>query len=184
MSQILFVRHAETDMAGRFCGQSDPSLNSRGRAQLPRLVEQLTHREFERIFTSDLTRARQTAEAIAQHFGLEVVCRPGLREISFGDWEGLSWTEIEMRDPELARRWAEEYPYFPAPGGETFECFRTRVRTEIEFLAERAEQSPAVVVTHAGFLRVAFERSRGIDWPTDYAAIIQVERSDLCDQTR
>jgi alpha-ribazole phosphatase/probable phosphoglycerate mutase len=180
MSQIIFVRHAETDMAGRFCGHSDPELNSRGRAQLPRLLEQLTHAEFERIFTSDLTRARQTAEAIAHHFGLEVVPRPGLREISFGEWEGLSWTEIETRDPERARRWVEEYPYFPAPGGETFECFRTRVCREIEFLAERAEQLPAVVVTHAGFLRVAFERLREIDQPTDYAAIIQVEGNDLC----
>ena len=182
VSGIIFVRHAETDMAGRFCGHTDPQLNSRGRAQLPRLLEQLSHAEFEKIFTSDLIRARQTAEAIAHHFGLEVVRRPGLREISFGDWEGLSWTEIEIRDPERAKRWFKEYPYFPAPGGETFECFRTRVRSEIEFLAEAAEQSPAVVVTHAGFLRVACERLRKIDWSTDYAAIIQVEPSDLSNQ--
>jgi len=183
VSHILFVRHAETDMAGRFCGHLDPALNDRGRAQLPRLLEQLRQRRFERrferIFSSDLTRARQTAEAVAHPSGLEVVCRPGLREISFGDWEGLSWTEIEMRDPELARRWVEEYPHFPAPGGETFECFRMRVRTEIEFLTDRTEQSSAVVVTHAGFLRVALEPSPGIEWPIGYAAIVQVERSCL-----
>ncbi|MBO0910552.1 MAG: histidine phosphatase family protein [Acidobacteria bacterium] len=179
MSQIIFVRHAETDMAGRFCGHSDPGLNARGRAQLSRLIGQLRQAEFERIFASDLARARQTAEAIGDHFGLAVVCRPGLREIYFGDWEGLSWPEIEMRDPEQARRWVEEYPHFPAPGGETLERFRTRVRTEIEFLAQAAERSPAVVVTHAGFLRVAFERTRGIDLPTDYGALVQAESGEL-----
>jgi len=179
VSGIIFVRHAETDMAGRFCGHADPQLNSRGRAQLPRLLKQLSHAEFEKIFASDLTRARQTAEAIGHRFGLDVVYRPGLREISFGDWEGRSWNEIEIRDPDRARRWIEEYPYFPAPGGETFESFHARVRREIEFLVERA---PAAVVTHAGFLRVVLAGSRRIDRPIDYATVIPVERSDLCDQ--
>jgi alpha-ribazole phosphatase/probable phosphoglycerate mutase len=155
MMRLIFVRHAETDMAGRFCGHSNPELNERGRAQLPGLSEKLEGNEFRKIFTSDLARARQTAEAIAAHFGIEVSERPGLREIYFGDWEGLSWREIEARDPVAAKRWINGYPHVPAPGGESFLDFQARARHESCFLRQQALQWPILVVTHAGFLRVA-----------------------------
>jgi len=134
VKHLLLIRHAETDMASRFCGHSDPELNQRGRQQLAGVVDRLSEYAIQRIYTSDLRRARQTAEAIASRFGIGFEVRPGLREIHFGLWEGLSWSEIEERDPVLAKIWAEQYPNSTAPGGESLQQFERRVHAESAFL--------------------------------------------------
>jgi alpha-ribazole phosphatase/probable phosphoglycerate mutase len=162
VTDLLLVRHAETDMAGRFCGHFDPELNERGRHQLAGLVTALSEQAIRRVYTSDLRRARQTAEAIAKHFGAELLVRRGLREIHFGLWEGLSWNEIEMRDPILAKNWAKEYPNSAAPEGESFERFLARVRGEIAFLLGESMKSPIAVVTHAGFIRAVLTNLYGL----------------------
>ena len=162
MTPLLLVRHAETDMAGRFCGHSDPELNERGCQQLAGLMTMLSEHAIRRVYTSDLRRAQQTAEAIAKHFGAGLLVRPGLREIHFGLWEGLSWNEIEVRDPTLAKRWIETYPNSTAPAGEPSQQFASRVRREIAFLLAEAMKSPIVVVTHASFIRVVLTNWCGV----------------------
>lgn len=162
MTHFLLIRHAETDMTGRFCGHSDPELNERGFRQLAPLVNTLSGYAIQRVYTSDLRRARQTAGAIADHFEAELRVRPGLREIYFGQWEGLSWSEIEMRDPASARTWVAEYPNTTAPGGEPFQQFRERVHREIAFLLAEAAESSVAVVAHAGFIRVALTSLYGV----------------------
>jgi alpha-ribazole phosphatase len=97
-------------------------------------VNVLSVRAIRQVYASDLLRARQTADAIAKNFGIELHIRPGLREIHFGLWEGLSWNEIEVRDPVRAEKWAQEYPNSTAPAGESFVNFESRVRREITFL--------------------------------------------------
>jgi alpha-ribazole phosphatase len=154
VSNLLLIRHAETDMAGRFCGHSDPELNKRGHQQLAGIVVRLSEYAIGRIYASDLRRTRQTAQAIASHFGIEVAVRPGLREIQFGRWEGLSWSEIEACDPALAKSLAEQYPNSTAPGGESFQQFEHRVRAESAFLFAAATECTIAVVAHAGFMRV------------------------------
>ena len=153
MSEILFVRHAETDMAGTFCGHSDPEVNARGREQISELIDRLRQESIDVVYTSDLRRAATTASAIAAAFGVECHARPALREISFGTWEGLSWKEIEQRDAVYARRWIAEYPMLPAPDGEAFSDFRRRVLEEVEFLSTQTKKKNIAVVTHAGVLR-------------------------------
>jgi alpha-ribazole phosphatase len=153
VKRLLLIRHAETDMAGRFCGHCDPELNERGQQQLAGVVDRLSEYAIRRIYTSDLRRAQQTAEAIASHFGIGFEVRPGLREIHFGLWEGLSWSEIEACDPALARSWAEQYPNVTAPGGESLQQFERRVRAESAFLFAAATKCPIAVVAHAGFMR-------------------------------
>jgi alpha-ribazole phosphatase len=162
VKHLLVVRHAETDMAGRFCGHSDPELNSRGRQQLGGIVDRLSEYAIRRIYTSDLCRARQTAEAIASHFEIEVTVRPGLREIHFGRWEGLSWSEIEGCDPALAKSWTERYPNSTAPGGESLQQFERRVRAESAFLFAAATECPTAVIAHAGFMRVLLTMFYGV----------------------
>jgi alpha-ribazole phosphatase/probable phosphoglycerate mutase len=153
VKHLFLVRHAETDMAGRFCGHSDPELNERGHQQLAGVVDRLSEYAIRRIYTSDLRRARQTAEVIAAHFGKDFKIRPGLREIHFGQWEGLGWSEIEARNPVLAKGWAQQYPNSTAPGGESSQQFEQRVRAEGAFLFAAATECPVAVVTHAGFMR-------------------------------
>jgi broad specificity phosphatase PhoE len=159
MSEILFIRHAETDMAGTFCGYSDPELNARGWAQVSDLVHRLRTENLSAVYSSDLRRAHSTGNAIAQAFDIDCHVRPALREIGFGQWEGLTWKEIENRDGSYALRWRSEYPALPAPDGENFNDFEHRVMREVEFLsaqAAAAAQSIAVI-THAGVLRTVLQ---------------------------
>ncbi len=155
MSEILFIRHAETDMAGTFCGRSDPELNVRGQLQLVELINDLSAENLDVVYSSDLRRAHTTARGIAQAFDRDCHVRSPLREIDFGQWEGLSWKEIELRDETYARRWIAEYPRLPAPGGESFSEFERRVLDEVKFLSMEAETEGRriAVVTHAGVLR-------------------------------
>jgi alpha-ribazole phosphatase len=155
MSPILFIRHAETDMAGTFCGHSDPALNGRGLDQLEGLRDKLRAEDISAVYSSDLRRSSETAQAIAEIFGVSCQVRPRLREIDFGQWEGLAWDEIERRDEAYARRWVTEYPQLPAPGGEDFADFERRVLDEVRFLSMEAEAlgKNIAVVTHAGVLR-------------------------------
>jgi broad specificity phosphatase PhoE len=151
VSCLHFIRHAETDMAGRFCGHTDPELNQRGREQAGALQLQ----GVEHVYSSDLRRAITTAEAL----GLPVTVRPALREMYFGEWEGLSWEEIERAYPEYARIWMDQYPALAAPGGESFEHFHARVLEEVHWLL--GQTGPLAVVTHAGVLRVVLQHWHG-----------------------
>ena len=186
MNLILFVRHAETDLAGKFCGHSDPTLNAAGRQQLAEIVHALSAWPIEVVYTSDLSRARQTAEKIANHHDARLEVRRELREIAFGQWEGITWEEILLRYPEEARQWMAQYPSSTAPQGEPFHDFESRVLGEMEFLREQADAAPIAVVTHAGFLRVALMRMCGLSaheaWEKTnrYGVVIPVkaERAD------
>ena len=154
MKPCILLRHGETAMAGLFCGHFDPPLSDAGREQIELAASMLGERP-KVIYASDLKRARQSAELIASHFDLPVHLRPGLREISFGAWEGLSWKQIEQCFPADAQAWMERYPQGVIPGGEPYDTFRIRVQKEMAFLLEQAEVHPLITVTHAGVIRTA-----------------------------
>ncbi|WP_213804254.1 histidine phosphatase family protein [Granulicella sp. dw_53] len=158
MTSLHFIRHAETDMAGRFCGHSDPPINAIGVQQICRLAESIQPASIHAIYCSDLRRAVVTAEALAKTFAVPIIRRRNLREIDFGDWEGLSWNEIELRDPTYASNWIKDFPNLSAPGGEPFADFEMRVWDEIEELLSFARFGRIAVVTHAGVMRVALRR--------------------------
>lgn len=156
-STLLFLRHAETDLAGTFCGSSDPPLNQRGAAQLPALLDSVADLHLDIIYTSDLLRARETAEALAARHSTPVHLRPGLRQISFGDWESLTWQQIESSNPNFAARWVAEFPALTPPNGESIALFKHRVREEITFIRQQTQAQTIAVVTHSTVLRVLLE---------------------------
>ncbi|HZD50108.1 MAG TPA: histidine phosphatase family protein [Silvibacterium sp.] len=160
---LLFIRHAETDLAGRFCGHSNPPVNERGHLQIEGLLGALQNESIDAVYTSDLSRALTTADAIARAFRLLPVTVPELREINFGEWEGLNWQEIESRDAVYARRWSESYPQLPAPGGESFEAFQSRVMIEVEHLLSLQDQKCLAIVTHGGVMQVVLRVLCGLD---------------------
>ncbi|GGH01053.1 histidine phosphatase family protein [Silvibacterium dinghuense] len=160
---LLFIRHAETDLAGRFCGHSDPPLNTKGLKQMEQMLKELERDCIDAVYTSDLVRARTTADAIGRAFGVKPVIMPELREMFFGEWEMLSWTEIELRDPVYAQRWSAEFPHLPAPGGERFEDFQSRVLRCVKELFSWHEHGMAAVVTHAGVMRVVLQAICGLE---------------------
>ncbi len=167
---LLFIRHAATDLAGTFCGHADPPLNALGEAQLRGLVPSLAAASADTaaigaVYSSDLRRAVTTAQAVAHACSAPLTLRPALREIAFGQWEGLRWDEIERRDPAYARRWIDAFPHLPAPGGEAFAAFEARVLREIDALLalapDLAPDRRIAVVTHGGVMRVALRTLLG-----------------------
>ena len=164
MSEVLFIRHGETAMAGRFCGHADPGLNAEGREQVSSLVETLATEPIVKICSSDLRRARETAAALALSRGLTVQEFSALREMSFGQWEGRSWHEIEALDPEYAAAWVTGYPDLPAPHGEHYRSFAARVLTAIQTIVND-QRGLTAVITHAGVMRVVLTRLLGCSEP-------------------
>ena len=156
MSDIVFVRHAETDFAGTFCGHFDPPLNEVGKNQLAQLVERTEFENIVAVYSSDLQRAYATAHALAVRHNVAVTADADLREIGFGAWEGLRWQQIEEADPAFARRWWQDFPHLTCPGGEPYAAFCKRALAKVRTL--RALPAPRIaVVTHAGVLRLVLE---------------------------
>ncbi len=155
-STLIFVRHAETDLAGTFCGRSDPPLNDHGRRQLRELVENLGEVHFDAIYTSTLGRAVETARMLDDG-RVPIYQREGLRQIDFGRWETLTWEAIEAADPAFAIRWVAEFPHVTPPEGEPIALFKNRVMEEIGLIRQEAEGKTVAVVTHSTVLRVLLE---------------------------
>lgn len=150
-------------MSGTFCGHSNPPVNARGRQQIQAILKILEIESIDAIYASDLQRAATTADALGRAFQRAPVLTPELREIYFGEWEGLTWGEIEKRDEAYARQWCEAYPHLPTPGGESFEVFQARVMIEVGHLLTLHAEGYIAVVTHAGVMRVVLRALCGLD---------------------
>jgi len=106
---------------------------------------------IDRVYASDLRRARETAEAIARPHGLTVHADARLREFHFGAWEGLTWDEIVARWPEAEAHGATGASRFAPEGGETFEAVVERVGAFVRDLYDRPDRR-VVAVAHAGVI--------------------------------
>lgn len=162
---LTLVRHAATAWSGtRYCGRTDAPLNDAGREQLAPLVAYLGSRTPDRttVITSPSRRCRETAEAIAGASGGELRVDVRLREVDFGDAEGLTFAEIERRWPQLAAALARGDDQVDWPEGERSCDFTERVRAAWAELSERA--TDAVAVTHGGPLRTMLDLALR-SWP-------------------
>ncbi len=168
MTELLFIRHGETDWNRRQCfqGQIDVPLNGNGLEQARRLGVRLAAEPHDLLFSSDLSRARQTAAPVAAAWGLEPVLVPGLREQKFGEWEGLDFPAIEQRYADLWPLWLEQDIDFAVPGGESLRQFHTRVMRAVTELAAQAEAARPgqrlAIVTHGGVLDMLWRTAQGL----------------------
>jgi 2,3-bisphosphoglycerate-dependent phosphoglycerate mutase len=154
-TEFVFIRHGQTDwnLEHRFQGQSDPPLNETGRRQAARLAQRLAPHTPDRLVSSDLLRARQTAEPLAQAWGLQPLLREGLREQSFGAMEGLRVPEVQSLHPEIWSHWLQASADFSLPGGgESHRQFSARILADVDALAQTYPGQRLVVVTHGGVL--------------------------------
>jgi alpha-ribazole phosphatase len=163
MNDLLLIRHAQTDLAGTFCGHSNPPVNDAGHKQIRDLLARLGTQPVSTVYTSDLDRASTTARAIAQSLTLPCAPRPGLREINFGTWDGLTWNQIEQLDPAFAQDWLDNFPNLTPPQAESFHSFQARIRAEANFLLNLPHPGLIAVVTHAGVIRSILQDLCSID---------------------
>lgn len=107
MTAIILIRHGETDwnIEGRYQGQADPPLNSRGILQAKQLAKELQNSALEILYTSPLQRAKQTARILSDELGIPEINEPRLMEIHQGDWQTRLRSEIESLYPEVFKNW-------------------------------------------------------------------------------
>eukprot|EP01031_Cornospumella_fuschlensis_P004484 gene4484-5592_t len=126
LTRVLAIRHGETawNVDARIQGHLDIDLNDTGRRQALQLAQALAEGDRpEAIYSSDLSRARETARAISQACGLPLQLEVGLRERCFGQFQGHTVEEVRARSPEMAERWRQRDPDFLPPEGESLDTF-------------------------------------------------------------
>jgi 2,3-bisphosphoglycerate-dependent phosphoglycerate mutase len=153
-TRILAIRHGETawNVDGRIQGQLDIPLNAMGQWQVHRLALALAGEGVAALYSSDLLRAVETAQAVARGSGLSVHTDQGLRERGFGVFEGLSYDEVNHRWPVESERWRQRDPEFAPPSGETLTQFFERSVATVSRLAQQHAGQTIAVVSHGGVM--------------------------------
>jgi len=157
MTRIILVRHGQTEWnrVERFRGRADVPLNSTGLAQAQATARRIAAEwRPAAVYSSPLSRALRTAEAVARSFGLPVHPHHGLLDIHYGEWQGLTPDEVRQRWPQEARGWFEAPQVARIPGGETLDELRSRGFAAINDLAARHEGHTIVLVGHTVINRV------------------------------
>ncbi|AHH94429.1 bifunctional RNase H/acid phosphatase [Kutzneria albida] len=162
-TRLILLRHGQTPLTvdRRYSGRGDIELTELGQRQAAAAAKRLgSMPEVAAVISSPLRRAVQTASAVGEALGLEVITEDGFTETDFGDWEGLSFAEAAERDPELHRKWLSDTSLTP-PGGESFDAVHRRVRRGRDSLISRYGGATLVVVSHVtpikSLLRMALD---------------------------
>lgn len=164
-TQILAIRHGQTawNADGRIQGHQDIGLDDTGLWQAERLAEALQGETLHALYSSDLLRARQTAQPLQRLSAETLRLDTGLRERSFGNLEGLTFAEIEQRWPHEAARWRQRDADFAPGGGETLRSFYARcVATAARLAAAHTGQTIALVA-HGGVLDMLYRAAARLE---------------------
>src|SRR5919204_6105697 len=178
MTKLLLTRHGETEWNAthRWQGFTGPPLNELGRKQAHDLAQRLDGTRIDAVYSSDTIRARETAEIVAARLGLQVQQDPRLREVNFGEWEGLTRQEINDRYSGAFSEW-DKCKLAAPTGGETDLAMAERVLEALYEIAQRHEGQQVLVVTSGGPIRAVQANAHGID---QALARLHFERSENC----
>ena len=184
--RILLFRHGETANSKEVCfnGHYDVGLSERGQKQFLNWADILKKENLKAIYSSDLQRTRNSAQCIANKHGLEPITFPELRELSFGTWEGMSFTEVEATYPGEIEERMHCVATFKADGGETYPELQERVIPKYEEIVARHSNDQIVMVCHGGVNRVILGHLLGIPIARifrihqDYAALNIIQYYD------
>jgi broad specificity phosphatase PhoE len=162
VTTIFLARHGESDwnVAKRFQGHSDRPLTERGRQQAHALADLVASQEIDAVYTSPLSRARETAEIVAARTRLEPVALPELREVDTGSWSGLSRADVEARFPEGFTRWRSGGSGWE--DGESYEEMAERVIGALRTIAEDHPDGRVLVISHGGPIRAIHAAAEGV----------------------
>jgi broad specificity phosphatase PhoE len=170
-TRVLLIRHGETawNATGRWQGQAPVPLNESGMSQARRLGAYLAANgtRIDAIYSSDLLRAKQTAQAIAEPLNLPIFQEPRLREVDLGDWQGLTREEAEAWDGERYAAFRANWHTVPTPNGESRNDLRARARAAFDDITAHHPDQVIALVSHGGTLGMLIESLFGeIERPT------------------
>ncbi len=164
-TRVYLVRHGATQSTAenRFSGALGVDLSEEGRLQAELLGERLRRASIHAIYSSDLSRAVETAEIVGSRCGLTPSILDGLREIDHGHWEGLTRAEVEARFPGEYEAW-EEDPFTYAPeGGETGVAVLARSLPALRTIVTAHPAQNVVIVSHKATIRLLLSSLLGFD---------------------
>lgn len=163
-TRLCIVRHGETawNAEHRVQGQLDVPLNAIGQAQALAASNVLSREKFDAIYSSDLTRARQTALLTASRFSMDIIQEKELRERHYGIFERLTYAEVKVLYPEDYARFAARDPEYAFRTGERLQDFYDRSIAAIARIADREKGRTILVFTHGGVLDMLYRHITGI----------------------
>jgi alpha-ribazole phosphatase len=181
---IYLLRHGEVQGAEtrRFIGHLDVPLSAVGERQCAAQAARLRGVPLAALFSSDLARARRSAEIVGMPHGLTPTIVPALREMDMGRWDGLTAAEIRAREPEAFADWMSRVGEFPFPGGESMPDLLARVAPAFDAIVTAHAGLAIAVVAHGGPNRALLCRALGLPAARllalgqDYGALSVLER--------
>lgn len=187
MTKLIFIRHgqSEANAAKVFAGHTDAPLSELGQKQAECTAEFVINKyNVDAVYSSDLQRAFNTAKAVADRLGLEVIPEKGMREIYAGDWENKKWEPL-VETSEDFRHWRTDIGSACPTNGESVEKLYERVYKTVCQIAEQNEGKTVVIATHATPVRVLEVRISGrglsfmknIPWVTN-ASVSEIDYQD------
>jgi len=155
MTTVYFIRHGESmgNINGVCCGWHDIELSEKGVLQAQCTADILKDVRFDKIYSSDLIRACNTALPIAKSHGLEIIKDSGLREIFVGDWENKSWEYINTHDREAYELWKFKPHLMKAPNGESMVEVNDRIVTAVDNIVAQNPDSTICIASHCCVLK-------------------------------
>jgi ribonuclease H / adenosylcobalamin/alpha-ribazole phosphatase len=178
-TQVLLLRHGQTVLTAqrRYAGITDAPLDDTGRGQAAAAAKRLASAGLDAIVSSPLLRARQTAETVAEPSGLPVLVDEGFRETDFGQWEALTFAEVQERWPAELAAWLAD-PTATPPGAESFADGAARAQAALDrVLAAQAGQR-VLVVSHVGPIKSLICAALGA--PPSAAFRMHLDTAALC----
>ncbi|WP_371496780.1 bifunctional RNase H/acid phosphatase [Kitasatospora sp. NBC_00374] len=180
---FVLLRHGETALTPqkRFSGSggSDPELSEKGRWQAERAAEALAARgTVQAVVSSPMRRTRQTAEAVAARLGLEVRIEEGLRELDFGDWEGMTFAEVQQKYPEDLDAWLGSAKARPTGSAESFTNLTHRAGVARDKIIARYAGKTVLVVSHVSPIKTLVRLALGA--PPDSVYRMELSAASLC----
>lgn len=162
---LYMVRHGQTAASreNRFSGSSDPPLTPIGEAMAQAFGQAYASLPWAAVYTSPLLRARQTADALCTLIGVDAIVEDGLREIEYGEWEGLKQDDVKARWPDAFEYWAHDVASRGTPGGETAFQVAARAMRVVEAIRARHQDGNVLLVSHKATLRVITCALLGLD---------------------
>lgn len=145
--KLYLIRHGQTDwnVAGKIQGRQDIPLNKTGLEQAELLAEGMKRRPVSKIFSSTLERAVQTASAIGRQQNAEIYLIQELAEVDFGQWEGMTWNEIQRSYPKEYERWCRNPVEVAPPGGENQTDILKRCISAVKAILAESREDVAIV---------------------------------------
>ncbi len=155
-TEIYLIRHGETDMniKGVYYGWTDVGLSEKGVMQAEDLADILHDVQFDAVISSSLVRAVETASIVSGYDPDMIIRDDRLRELNFGEWEGIHHRELKEKHREALEKWGSDWKNTAPPGGETFFEIYIRVKSSIEDILKEYKGKKVLIVSHQGTMRI------------------------------